>query len=96
MGRIIVRCFVILSVYHAVYLEQLTSQELVNKVSELIKIEAYMIHQVFIQGPSSIHILLSDEVKSDTCAKASFWLSIFIPNAQIFMRGLPPPEKKIL
>ncbi|XP_060594469.1 transcription factor CP2-like [Ruditapes philippinarum] len=58
------------TVYHAVYLEQLTSQELVNKVSELIKIEAYMIHQVFIQGPSSIHILLSDEVKADTCLKS--------------------------
>ncbi|XP_045210063.1 transcription factor CP2-like [Mercenaria mercenaria] len=64
------------TVYHAVYLEQLTSQELVQKISELVKIDAYRIGQIYVQGPSSIHILLSDEVVRNLQEQSRYWIEI--------------------
>ena len=50
------------SVYHALYLEKLTCSELLDKVSDLFNLQKYQILEFYIQGPSSIHILLTDEV----------------------------------
>lgn len=36
---------------------------MVSKIADLIKIQRYVIQEVFVQGPSSIHILLTDEVR---------------------------------
>lgn len=64
------------TVYHAVYLEQLTSQELINKITELIKLQCYRIPEVFVQGPGSIHILLTDEVVRNLLEQSRFWIEI--------------------
>lgn len=64
------------TVYHAVYLEQLTSQELINKITELIKLQCYRIPEVFVQGPGSIHILLTDEVVRNLQEQSRFWIEI--------------------
>lgn len=64
------------TVYHAIYLEQLSSQELINKISELIKVQCYSITDVFVQGPSNIHILLSDEVVRNFQEQSRFWIEL--------------------
>lgn len=57
------------AVYHALYLETLTSQEMVSKIADLIKLQRFLIQEVFVQGPSSIHILLTDEVR---------WICVYV------------------
>lgn len=48
--------------YHAVYLENLTCADFTKKVSSLMQITQERIHDVYLQGPSGIHILVTDEV----------------------------------
>jgi len=54
--------FLLFLVYHAVFLESLSCQEMFGKVADLIKIQRGYIREVLVQGPSSIHIVLTDEV----------------------------------
>uniref|UniRef100_U3JQ68 Transcription factor CP2 n=1 Tax=Ficedula albicollis TaxID=59894 RepID=U3JQ68_FICAL len=53
-------------VYHAVYLEQLTAAELCAKLALLFRVPAQHILQIYKQGPTGIHVLVSDEV-TRTC-----------------------------
>ncbi|XP_042223597.1 transcription factor CP2-like protein 1 [Homarus americanus] len=48
--------------YHAVYLENLTCVDFTGKLSTLMQITPERIHDVYLQGPSGIHILVTDEV----------------------------------
>ena len=48
--------------YNAIYLENLTCSEFVTKVAALINLTPDSIHDVYLQGPSGIHILVNDEV----------------------------------
>uniref|UniRef100_A0A7N6BIP8 Grh/CP2 DB domain-containing protein n=1 Tax=Anabas testudineus TaxID=64144 RepID=A0A7N6BIP8_ANATE len=48
-------------VYHAIYLEELTAAELTEKIAQLFNISPRQINQIFKQGPTSIHVLVSDE-----------------------------------
>ena len=50
------------TLYNAIYLENVTCQEFVTKVAALININPESIHDVYLQGPSGIHILVNDEV----------------------------------
>lgn len=50
------------SVYHALYLEELTAAELIRKIASVCDVPLGRIHQVYRQGPTGIHILLSDQV----------------------------------
>ncbi|MEQ2271523.1 ubiquitin-specific protease ubp1, partial [Xenotaenia resolanae] len=50
------------AVYHALYLEELTAAELIRKIASVCSIPLGRIHQVYRQGPTGIHILLSDQV----------------------------------
>lgn len=52
------------AVYHAIYLEELTAVELTEKIAQLFNISPRQINQIFKQGPTGIHVLVSDEVKS--------------------------------
>lgn len=52
------------AVYHAIYLEELTAAELTEKIAQLFNISPRQINQIFKQGPTGIHVLVSDEVKS--------------------------------
>lgn len=50
------------AVYHALYLEELTAAELIRKMASVCCIPLGTINQVYRQGPTGIHILLSDQV----------------------------------
>uniref|UniRef100_A0A8D0A1G1 Transcription factor CP2 n=1 Tax=Sander lucioperca TaxID=283035 RepID=A0A8D0A1G1_SANLU len=50
------------SVYHAIYLEELTAAELTEKIAQLFNISPRQINQIFKQGPTGIHVLVSDEM----------------------------------
>lgn len=52
------------AVYHAIYLEELTAAELTEKIAQLFNISPRQINQIFKQGPTGIHVLVSDEVRS--------------------------------
>ncbi|MBN3317780.1 TFCP2 factor, partial [Atractosteus spatula] len=49
-------------VYHAIYLEDLTAAELTEKIAQLFSISPRQISQIYKQGPTGIHVLVSDEV----------------------------------
>uniref|UniRef100_A0A8C6MAZ3 Transcription factor CP2 n=1 Tax=Nothobranchius furzeri TaxID=105023 RepID=A0A8C6MAZ3_NOTFU len=49
-------------VYHAIYLEELTAIEFTEKLAQLFNISPRQIHQIFKQGPTGIHVLVSDEM----------------------------------
>uniref|UniRef100_A0A4W5LUX7 Transcription factor CP2 n=2 Tax=Salmoninae TaxID=504568 RepID=A0A4W5LUX7_9TELE len=49
-------------VYHAIYLEDLTAVELTEKIAQLFNISPRQISQIFKQGPTGIHVLVSDEM----------------------------------
>uniref|UniRef100_A0A3P9QHT5 Transcription factor CP2 n=1 Tax=Poecilia reticulata TaxID=8081 RepID=A0A3P9QHT5_POERE len=49
-------------VYHAIYLEELTATELTEKLAQLFNISPRQINQIFKQGPTGIHVLVSDEM----------------------------------
>lgn len=53
-------------VYHAIYLEELTATELIEKIAQLFNISPRQINQIFKQGPTGIHVLVSDEVRFST------------------------------
>lgn len=57
-----ITCFC-LAVYHAIYLEELTAAELIEKIAQLFNISPRQINQIFKQGPTGIHVLVSDEVR---------------------------------
>uniref|UniRef100_A0AAQ5ZXH5 Upstream-binding protein 1 n=1 Tax=Amphiprion ocellaris TaxID=80972 RepID=A0AAQ5ZXH5_AMPOC len=48
-------------VYHALYLEELTAAELIRKMACVCSVPLGTINQVYRQGPTGIHILLSDQ-----------------------------------
>uniref|UniRef100_A0A4W5N794 Transcription factor CP2 n=1 Tax=Hucho hucho TaxID=62062 RepID=A0A4W5N794_9TELE len=50
------------SMYHAIYLEDLTAVELTEKIAQLFNISPRQISQIFKQGPTGIHVLVSDEM----------------------------------
>ncbi|XP_063808360.1 alpha-globin transcription factor CP2 isoform X2 [Pseudophryne corroboree] len=50
------------NVYHAIYLEDLTSLELTEKIAQLFNISPHQINQIYKQGPTGIHVLISDEM----------------------------------
>ncbi|TKC52654.1 hypothetical protein EI555_004510, partial [Monodon monoceros] len=47
-------------VYHAIYLEELTAVELTEKIAQLFSISPCQISQIYKQGPTGIHVLISD------------------------------------
>uniref|UniRef100_A0A8D1KLN3 Grh/CP2 DB domain-containing protein n=1 Tax=Sus scrofa TaxID=9823 RepID=A0A8D1KLN3_PIG len=51
-----------LCVYHAIFLEELTTLELIEKIANLYSISPQHIHRVYRQGPTGIHVVVSNEV----------------------------------
>lgn len=51
-------------VYHAIFLEELTTLELVEKIANLYSISPQHIHRVYQQGPTGIHVVVSNEVSA--------------------------------
>ena len=51
-----------ISVYHAIYLEEMVASEVARKLALVFNIPFHQINQVYRQGPTGIHILVSDQV----------------------------------
>jgi len=51
-----------LVVYHAIYLEEMAASEVTRKLALAFNIPLHQINQVYRQGPTGIHILVSDQV----------------------------------
>lgn len=49
-------------VYHAIYLEEMVASEVARKLALVFNIPFHQINQVYRQGPTGIHILVSDQV----------------------------------
>lgn len=49
-------------VYHAIFLEELTSFELIEKIANLYSITPQQISQIYRQGPTGIHVVVSTEM----------------------------------
>uniref|UniRef100_A0A1B6CNI8 Uncharacterized protein n=1 Tax=Clastoptera arizonana TaxID=38151 RepID=A0A1B6CNI8_9HEMI len=50
------------SVYHALYLANLSSQEMATKIAVLLGITVSQIQNIFMMGPSGIHVVMSDDL----------------------------------
>ncbi|KAK6309940.1 hypothetical protein J4Q44_G00198210 [Coregonus suidteri] len=57
------RIFSSFSVYHTLYLEDLTLWDLSEKMALLYNITPQQISHIYRQGPTGIHVLVSDEVR---------------------------------
>lgn len=64
-----------LHVYHALYLEELTAAELIRKMACVCSIPLGTINQVYRQGPTGIHILLSDQMVYNLPDESCFLIS---------------------
>ncbi|XP_051824114.1 alpha-globin transcription factor CP2-like [Antechinus flavipes] len=60
-----------LFVYRAIYLEELTTVELTEKIAQLLSISPSQITQVYRVGPKGIHVLINDQMirnfEEETC-----------------------------
>ncbi|KAM8978571.1 alpha-globin transcription factor CP2 [Sarcophilus harrisii] len=61
-------------VYHAIFLEELTTVELTEKIAQLFSISPCQINQIYKQGPTGIHVLISDEMIQNFQEEACFVL----------------------
>ncbi|XP_055012953.1 upstream-binding protein 1 isoform X5 [Boleophthalmus pectinirostris] len=64
-----------LHVYHALYLEELTAAELIRKMAAVCSLPLERIHHVYRQGPTGIHILLSDQMVYNLTDESCFLIS---------------------
>lgn len=58
-------------VYHALFLEELTVLELMEKIAALFSMPFRQLRHIYKQGPTSIHVLVTDEVRASgaQCSK---------------------------
>ncbi|XP_011920431.1 PREDICTED: transcription factor CP2-like protein 1 isoform X1 [Cercocebus atys] len=64
-----------LCVYHAIFLEELTTLELIEKIANLYSISPQHIHRVYRQGPTGIHVVVSNEMVQNFQDESCFVLS---------------------
>ncbi|KAK1172307.1 upstream-binding protein 1 isoform X3 [Acipenser oxyrinchus oxyrinchus] len=62
-------------VYHALYLEEMTAAELTRKIASVFNISLNQIIQVYRQGPTGIHILVSDQMVYNFQDESCFLIS---------------------
>uniref|UniRef100_A0A8B9L288 Upstream-binding protein 1 n=1 Tax=Astyanax mexicanus TaxID=7994 RepID=A0A8B9L288_ASTMX len=72
-------------IYHALYLEEMTASELTRKISNVLSLPLTHINQVYRQGPTGIHILLSDQMVSNFLDESCFAVSTLKGNGLIFV-----------
>uniref|UniRef100_A0A8C9X2Y3 Upstream-binding protein 1 n=1 Tax=Sander lucioperca TaxID=283035 RepID=A0A8C9X2Y3_SANLU len=76
-----------LHVYHALYLEELTAAELIRKMACVCSLPLGTINQVYRQGPTGIHILLSDQMVYNLPDESCFLISTV--KGELIMHYLP-------
>ncbi|KAK6491680.1 upstream-binding protein 1 isoform X3 [Huso huso] len=62
-------------VYHALYLEEMTATELTRKIASVFNISLNQINQVYRQGPTGMHILVSDQMVYNFQDESCFLIS---------------------
>ncbi|XP_078254438.1 upstream-binding protein 1-like isoform X3 [Rhinoraja longicauda] len=62
-------------VYHAIYLEELTTAELSKKIATIFSISQNQINQVYRQGPTGIHVLVNDQMVHNLQDESCFVIS---------------------
>uniref|UniRef100_A0A8C3L7V0 Transcription factor CP2 like 1 n=1 Tax=Chrysolophus pictus TaxID=9089 RepID=A0A8C3L7V0_CHRPC len=76
-----------LCVYHAIFLEELTTLELMEKIANLYSISPQQINRIYRQGPTGIHVLVSNEMvqnfQDESCfvistLKGNYWCSYYM------------------
>uniref|UniRef100_A0A8C9WZU2 Upstream-binding protein 1 n=1 Tax=Sander lucioperca TaxID=283035 RepID=A0A8C9WZU2_SANLU len=73
--------------YHALYLEELTAAELIRKMACVCSLPLGTINQVYRQGPTGIHILLSDQMVYNLPDESCFLISTV--KGELIMHYLP-------
>ena len=68
------------SVYNAVYLDQLTTQNLVERLASFYNVSSSQVVQIFVEGPSGIRVVVTDEV--------CLFSTLFIVNIFLFVYKL--------
>lgn len=63
-------------VYHAVYLASLSSQEMKSKLASLVGVSVTQIHDIYMQGPGGIHVIISDELVRNIKDEAIFTVEV--------------------
>ncbi|KAL0964006.1 hypothetical protein UPYG_G00316370, partial [Umbra pygmaea] len=63
------------NVYHALYLEELTLGSLCEKIALLYSVTPQQINHIYRQGPTGIHVLVSDEMVQNFTEEASFFIT---------------------
>uniref|UniRef100_A0A8B9Q7X9 Transcription factor CP2 like 1 n=1 Tax=Apteryx owenii TaxID=8824 RepID=A0A8B9Q7X9_APTOW len=64
-----------LCVYHAIFLEELTTLELIEKIANLYSISPQQINRIYRQGPTGIHVLVSNEMVQNFQDESCFVIS---------------------
>ncbi|XP_036048474.1 upstream-binding protein 1 isoform X1 [Onychomys torridus] len=62
-------------VYHAIYLEEMVASEVARKLASVFNIPFHQINQVYRQGPTGIHILVSDQMVQNFQDESCFLFS---------------------
>ncbi|EEC02919.1 transcription factor, putative, partial [Ixodes scapularis] len=64
------------AVFRAVYLKNLTVLELLTKLADLCSLSPFSVHEVYIDGPSGIHVLVTDEVVRNMADESMYILEL--------------------
>ncbi|XP_018413600.1 PREDICTED: transcription factor CP2-like protein 1 [Nanorana parkeri] len=64
-----------MTIYHAIFLEELTSFELIEKIANLYSISPQQINQIYKQGPTGIHVVVSTEMVQNFQDESCFVIS---------------------
>uniref|UniRef100_A0A5F8HBL7 Transcription factor CP2 like 1 n=1 Tax=Monodelphis domestica TaxID=13616 RepID=A0A5F8HBL7_MONDO len=64
-----------LCVYHAIFLEELTTLELIEKIANLYSISPQHINRIYRQGPTGIHVVVSNEMVQNFQDESCFVIS---------------------
>ncbi|KAG0444712.1 hypothetical protein HPB47_013474 [Ixodes persulcatus] len=70
------RKFVFAKLFRAVYLKNLTVLELLTKLADLCSLSPFSVHEVYIDGPSGIHVLVTDEVVRNMADESMYILEL--------------------
>uniref|UniRef100_A0A3P9BC14 Upstream-binding protein 1 n=1 Tax=Maylandia zebra TaxID=106582 RepID=A0A3P9BC14_9CICH len=81
--------------YHALYLEELTAAELIRKMACVCSIPLGTINQVYRQGPTGIHILLSDQMVYNFPDESCFLIST-VKGQQSLLTDRKPQPRSLL
>ncbi|KAI1242957.1 hypothetical protein IHE44_0000522 [Lamprotornis superbus] len=72
-------------VYHAIYLEEMAASEVTRKLALAFNIPLHQINQIYRQGPTGIHILVSDQFETS----AGFSNKPYVKFSQPSMDAVP-------